>query len=91
MNQVVNIVGLVVHRVGTNIIQYKLKGHTGTYWFDDQRREKRKLIREALSTYKSRNDKNSSRKYWERGMRYSRIIEEKRNAKIKRKVDLITQ
>jgi hypothetical protein len=72
MNEVVNIVALVAHRVGTNITQYKLKGHAGKYWFDDQCREKRKLIREALRTYISRNDKNSSRKYWERGMRYRR-------------------
>jgi P2-related tail formation protein len=81
----------VVHRVGTNITQYKRKGHTGKYWFDDQCREKRKLIREALPTHRSRNDKNSTRKYLERGMRYSRIVEEKRNGKIKRNIDLIIQ
>jgi len=35
-------------------------------------------VRETLQTFRNTNNYDSSRKYWEGGMRYSRISENKR-------------
>jgi hypothetical protein len=36
-------------------------------------------VKEDLHTFRNRNDDYSSRKYWERGMTYGRILEDKRD------------
>jgi hypothetical protein len=51
-----------VKKTGANIIQYKQKGHTERYWFDDQCTEDGQLVTAAVKTFRSRNDDNSRRK-----------------------------